>query len=212
MDFEKLADACGDLARGFKKLKAVFKNWNENATPVSPSNSIPSQIPSTPSSTPPSTPLHSLHAKSWQDTHEEWLLSKKSRWGPTFATKFANFVIGQRWRCDNFKNVWEYIGPRTDLNPNKENIAEKRYWRIRPYTVIEELYESYVQALMCVSPDLVKQHREVDSDLWREIHRGKKARLHNVLNAKPLSRKQFIRIVKDNHKVFSPLRGTIKIV
>ena len=183
MEFGKLADACGDIARGFKKLKAVFKNC-ENTPPVSPSNSIPSQIPSTPPSTPPRTPLHSLLAKNWQDTYEEWLLSRESRWGPEFATQFAKFVIGQRWRSDNFKNVWEYIGPRTGLNPNKENIAEKRYWRTRPYTIIEELYEKYAEELV-ESIDLLKQHRYDNSVVWQEIHFNKRARVHNILNAIP---------------------------
>lgn len=203
-ELETLAEGCGEIARGFKKLKAVFTSWSKSAVgdKRSPDSQSDSDAPD------------SLRdkTKDWLETYEGWLMSRACHWGVKFERKFADFVIGKRWRTNNLKDLWQYNGPRTDFDPTQENIAKKEHWRPRKFNCLHELYHNYIEELTQTG-ELLRDHRDNDTLKWQAVHRGKKSRIYNVLNAKPITWKHFLSIAKDNHKEFPPLRGsTIKVI
>ena len=203
-ELETLAVGCGDIARGFKKLRSVFLLWSRKGVPGT--KNPRSQLRETPPSSPPTELFSDGETACWKDCIEEWLVSNRCPWGPRHNHHVAEFVLGKRWRGDNFKNIWEYVGPRIGLNPTYGNISEKKNWRTRSLRSFEGLFDEYVQHLY-ESSNWLKSNCAENTSLWKNIHRRKKARLDNVVNSKPITIKQFTRILKDNHKEFPKLRG-----
>ena len=126
----------------------------------------------------------------------------------------AEYVLGLRWRGDNFKNYWHYDGPlKRDGDPMCP--GEKRYWRTRSERTVERFYRDC--NILTGLADFVKDHRRANTKVWRELSKYKKLREathHSVTEPTPITFLAFKRIMKDNHKDFAPLRGgkRVKVV
>ena len=204
-DLKLAADGCGEIARGFKKLRAFLLSdtmsnllgtkRNQNSRfPVSQSASkIPVAVE----------PSDSKVISS--EEMEKWAVSRHAGWGPTHATQVAQFMIGSLWRGDNFKNYWRYVGGKP------LNLEDKRNWATVSYKRVCLLYSEYkahIDALKCY----LLEQRTDQTDAWEQVHRVKRKRICNVLEIAAIPLTQFTRIMKDNHKDLPPLRGRVKVV
>ena len=134
----------------------------------------------------------------------KWGVSRMAHWGPPplHAAEVAVFMIGQRWRADNYKNYWHYVGSGLA----QCDLGVKQNWRTVSYETVCDFYESYTQHIDGLKDYLVTQ-REDETEVWEKIHRGKKRRIDNVLDSTPITLPKFIQILKKNHKDLPPLRG-----
>ena len=211
---KKAIEACGEIARGFKKLKACLSEVLDglgNKTPVS-SQSPPVSEGEEPVLRSSNSEKGILLPQPCEPTSLEveegtnWLFSSKCRWGPKHGTHLAEFVIGRRWRADIFKNYWKYVGPRVGLEPTEHQTDCKKNWRSCSERQIVDMYETYKMELEN-SKDALKNCREKKTKQWKALHGSRKGRVFNVIKSKPISMKAFVKIMRINHKEFSPLRG-----
>ena len=208
-DLKLAADGCGELARGFKKLKAFLssesvlslwgqKNPQQKETAVSDSDSDSADSQSTPTS------LIRTNAKAI----EKWALSRDAGWGPTHSEQLAHVMLGERWRGDNYKNYWRYVGPEAET---RADLCARTSWDTVSYRTILKLYDVYGHRLEDIKCYLAEQ-RAGKTGVWEKVHRCKRKRIQHVMESTPIPMIEFTRIMKDNHKDLPPLRGGIKVV
>ena len=143
---------------------------------------------------------------SWEGQVTDWVLSAKCRWGQDHGFQFGKFVIGKKWRADNLRNHWVYVGPREGLVPSKKDRDTRTNWRPCSEPSIQTLYNKYVEYLEDSKVE-IHELRKFHPKEWNAIRASKRRRVDNILNATPLSEREFLKIMKDNHKDFAALRG-----
>ena len=106
-DLKMAADGCGEIARGFKKLRAFLSSETmislfgtkspEKGSESSEKGSESSEIGSESSD---------RYQKEFLEAEvvEKWAISRESGWGCFFSLNLAEFIVGNRWRGDNLKN------------------------------------------------------------------------------------------------------------
>ena len=57
---------------------------------------------------------------------------------------------------------------------------------------------------------MLRQKRE-DTDRWNEIHRIKQARVYRIIEAEPISLKDFYKLLQNRHAELPALRGTLVV-
>ena len=204
-DLKLAADGCGEIARGFKKLRAFLLSdtmaslLGTKSPEKPPDTSLPVAVE------PEIGNFGSDSKVISSEEMEKWAVSRHAGWGPTHATQVAQFMIGSLWRGDNFKNYWRYVGGKP------LNLEDKRNWATVSYKRVCLLYSEYkahIDALKCY----LLEQRTDQTDAWVKVHRVKRKRICNVLEIAAIPLTQFTRIMKDNHKDLPPLRGRVKVV
>ena len=145
----------------------------------------------------------------WYNELETWLFSKDCRWGPEHALYVAKFCIGKRYRADNLGGCWRYDGPCEGLEPAPLSISKREHWGKTSMNTLHELHNNYSDEIENTK-EFVMHCKKNKTVQWKAARVSRKRRLHNVLKAKPISLKAFIKIAKENHCDMPPLRGRKK--
>jgi len=143
-------------------------------------------------------------ALKWDKEITNWLFSKECRWGPKHAKHVAEYAIGKKWRADSLGHVWMYTGPSHGLEPVQ--VENRQNWRKTTMCKLEELYDKYCDELENAKEYLI-HNKAKDTGWWREVRCTRQRRLHNVIKAKPIRLKDFIKIMQELHCELAPLRG-----
>jgi len=187
IDFDTLSSAFGDLARGFKKLKAVCE-WYRNQNSRN--------VPGVPQSHPEGMEVDSgilvpisEEEKSWEPTLDaaEFLCSKKFLWGNNIIHNLLSIVMGEHVRADRFHNQWIVS-------------SGKKGWRKISEPQMEKLYK-YCVGVLNESREIVRAfpNREDFNDVMGiELHRGKWKRAKYIFGI-DLPYAQFLKYCRDVH-------------
>ena len=116
----------------------------------------------------------------------------------------AEYAIGKKWRADSLGHVWMYTGPCEGLEPVQ--VENRQNWRKTTMCKLEELYDKYCDELENAKEYLI-HNKARDTEWWREVRCTRQRRLHNVIKAKPIRLKDFIKIMQELHCELAPLRG-----
>ena len=76
--------------------------------------------------------------------------------------------------------------------------------------VVHEKYNQYREEMMETKFAVLKDKRE-DTDRWNEIHRIKQARVYRIIEAEPISLKEFYKLLQNRHAELPALRGTLVV-
>jgi len=76
-------------------------------------------------------------------------------------------------------------------------------------TTITTLHSTYADE-MENAKEYIIHSKEKGNELWKSVRGSKQRRIHNVIKAKPVSLKTFIKLMKENHCEMPPLRGRKK--
>ena len=74
---------------------------------------------------------------------------------------------------------------------------------------ITKLHSNYVDELEN-SKEYILHSKNKENELWKSVRGSRQRRIHNVLKAKPISLKAFIKVMKETHCELPPLRGRKK--
>ena len=102
-DIMKLIEACGEIARGLKKTKAILTKALDGLPVVSPGQSVPDLGQSVPKKSDPIKEYCSLPRFSQP---KKFLTSRKTVWGKNFARDCVKWLLQKDLRSDKFKNTW----------------------------------------------------------------------------------------------------------
>ena len=106
-DILKICDACGEIARGLKKIKAVLADFADGLSVVSSGQSVPVSGQSVPDKSVPKSDLIKIFCglpRFFQ--HRKFLTSRKTVWGKNFAKDCVRWLLQKNLRSDKFKNAW----------------------------------------------------------------------------------------------------------
>jgi len=262
-DLKSLADGCGEIARGFKKLKAFLSSGfvlslRGQSDPKKPETAVSLQLPKPvwelgagfcpqcgyrtrhrgawnkhlrsmkhifpfmkqqleaaglPVSLPSDDESESVSSNESESSVRfqaivQWVLSRKAGWGPQHNEQLAQFMVGERWRGDNYKNYWRYVGPEEET---RADLCLRTNWNTVSHRTVCKLYDEYGERLEDLQEYLEEQSNG-KTETWMKIHPSKRRRLKNVMEGTPISMIRFTRIMKDTHKDLPPLRGGVKTV
>ena len=110
-DILKICDACGEIARGLKKIKAVLADFADGLSVVSSGQSVPVSGQSVPASG-QNVPDKSVDLiKKFCGLprfflHRKFLTSRKTVWGKDFTKDCVRWLLQKDLRSDKFKNAW----------------------------------------------------------------------------------------------------------
>ena len=145
----------------------------------------------------------------WDKELQNWMFSKECRWGPEHALHAARFCVGQRYRSDHLKNFWRFEGECLGIEPAPLSITKPENWRKTSMSTITTLHSTYVDEMENAKEYLIYSKNQ-ENELWKSVRGSRQRRIHNVLKAKPVSLKTFIKLMKENHCEMPPLRGRKK--
>ena len=202
MDFSKIIDACGELARGFKKLKAELVKLSKQSRSEKKGAKVPFMValdePDNDEKVQETAFSDSLNPDLGDTLF--WL-GRKCCWGITHAHDVATYMVGENWRGDRFRNLWRLR--RVDCIPE---VAHN--WIPASETEFEHLYTVYLTMLTETYDALVDAQRD-KNPIWTSIRSSKRKRFYNIRDATitPLDKKAFRKILVDNHRSLPALRG-----
>ena len=145
----------------------------------------------------------------WDKELQNWMFSKESRWGPDHALNVAHFCVGKRYRSDHLKNFWRFEGECLGIEPAPLSITKPENWRKTSMTTITTLHSTYIDEMENAKEYLI-YCKNKENELWKSVRGSRQRRIHNVIKAKPVSLKTFIKLMKENHCEMPPLRGRKK--
>ena len=182
---EILAEACGELARGFKKLRGFFLNRSmvRPAGTKSPQNSDTCSVSSgTQTDTGTKSPRDFLTGIG------------NGAWGNGFLTNALEFSMEGRVRADRFKNYWV-------ADP-----SYKRGWRAISKPQFLKLFRE-AQKFMLRCKDLVdcRTKEEYEEKINGKLRETKWRRRHYIVRSE-LDYVTFREFCRDEHKRLPPLR------
>ena len=172
-----LSDACGDFARGFKKVKAALADLADGLPVVSRDESVTeswgigTDLSQTISATKnpeknPESPIQEFCSLPRFSEPGKFLTWRKNMWGKKFGQDCVKWLLQKDLRSDNYKNTW--------LNGRK--ISQRQYKQIlgKCKQFLEECQ------------DLVFKHAHHGSFVEGvgSIHFGKWKRRHNITDAR----------------------------
>ena len=217
---KKLAKGLGQMStalRTFEKVCGLLMVQSEQKVPISQPNPDPEQKSEQlgPIYDSDETKCALGEARSepphWYNELETWLFSKDCRWGPEHSLHVAKFCLGKRYRADKLGNCWTYDGPCEGLEPAPLSISKREHWRKTSMTTLRELHNNYSDEIEN-SKDFLMHCKKQKTKIWKSVRGSRQRRFNNVLKAKPINLKAFIKIAKENHCTMSPLRGRKKKV
>ena len=208
---EKMEKALAQLSTAFRTLSKVFSLLmveKGEKLPISEKKGV-----KVPNEDDEETPLQNVpDPPEWQEKVQDWLFSRRCRWGPQHGKHLAEFIIGRRWRGDLLKNFWKYTGPRTLLDPGLISVGERAYWQKVPESQVKALFEEYIEEIE-TSKEVILHAVSTQDTRWESLHGCRRGRLDNVLKSRPIPYNEFTRIMKEKHCEFPPLRkASIKVV
>ena len=201
IDFDTLSSAFGDLARGFKKLKAVCewsRNQNSRNVPGVPQSSEGGDNSQMEVDVPDSGILVPIseEEKSWEPNLDatEFLCSKEFHWGNNIINNLLGIVMGEHVRADRFHNQWIVS-------------SGKKGWRKISEPHMEELHKYCVNVLN-ESREIVRafpQREDFTEVMGIELHQAKWKRAKYIF-AIDLPYAQFLKYCRDVHDALPSFR------
>ena len=199
MDFSKIIEACGELARGFKKLKAELSKHSATLETKKKGELVPIMVALDPKSESEDEKVQENMIPDLDDAL--FWIGSTCCWGVRHARDLAKFMVGKRWRGDRFRNLWRLR--RFNLAPEVS-----QNWTPAPDADFDRLYEAYISMTSDTYDALVEAQRD-NLPLWQEIRSSRLRRFHHIREATitPLDKKEFRRILVENHRSLPALRG-----
>lgn len=203
MDFSKIIEACAELARGFKKLKAELIKLSTQSSSEKKGAKVPIMVALKPSDDEKGSKSSDCFSDSLIPdlaTTLGWL-RRKCCWGLNHARELAKFMVNENWRGDRFRNLWRLrhfsLIPEVPQNWTPASDAEFEHLYTAYLSMLTETYDALVVAQM-------NKKR-----IWTDIRSSKRLRFYNIREAtvSPLSKKAFRKILVENHRSLPALRG-----
>ena len=202
-DIVKLIDACGELARGLKKIKTTLtrslSGLSGQIRPEEiPGSEVPGGIPKgTRSLSGGRSDNRDNLSRDWvvQVTPKEFLLHTKLRWGCSSSLEFIKIVVGETVRSDVFKSAWV------------KDDTKKNGWRKISKRKYAEILKK-CKTFMALCQDIVIENKSYTAFCKNvgNIHRGKWHR-HKQITDMVLTERELRKFTRENHDDLPPLRG-----
>ena len=185
----KMEKCAAQFSTAFRSLSKVFALWGQNGPKNPETDSLEDEkmdISETEFG-------NSAPFSAWQRLC-------RCRWGVYHTTDFAKQFIFDL-RANNAKNIWRLMGSDPNARSDWIRVADN---------VVHETYNQYREEMMETKFAVLKDKRE-DTDRWNEIHRIKQARVYRIIEAEPISLKEFYKLLQNRHAELPALRGTLVV-
>ena len=179
-DVEKLADACGEIARGFKKIRSVLLRTGTVEELPPPVPTVPTEL---------------VRTFVLQYEHEvDCVCDPKFIWGAGYETSLYRIQLQNKIRADRYGNQWVMEGGRW-------RSVSRRYIDIL-HNELESCHSEVRQLLQNSSngefTNTTGEHKMIKPSKW--------ARRLDVINTE-LNPKHFRTFLVETHKELGPLRS-----
>ena len=195
----KMEKCAAQFSTAFRSLSKVFALWGQNGT----------KTPATDSADDEKMEISEPEIGNFGSDSREignsapfsaWQRLCRCRWGVYHTTDFAKQFIFDL-RANNAKNIWRLMGSDPNTRTDWIRVADN---------VVHEKYNQYREEMMETKFAVLKDKRE-DTDRWNEIHRIKQARVYRIIEAEPISLKEFYKLLQNRHAELPALRGTLVV-